>query len=350
MKHYPIDAKPDRSISSGEQDYLYFSGTNYLGIGSVKEFEDLVVNAIRKYGLNHGSSRSSNVQLEVYGKFEEYFAEQAEAEAGLLLSSGFLAGSIAVKTLKKSADIVIVSPDAHPAIQPNDEGFISSMTMEEWENHCITISHGYKGKHIAFISNAVDPLMLQEHKFGWVEKLSPKNRYTLLIDDSHAFGVLGKGIFGTYSQHATPEVAVITCGSLGKGLGMPGGIVLGPEYFIKKLQSEIKFRTASPPPPAFFEAFLEGQNYFGQQREKLLENIRYFRSLTQENPAIKSLEGYPVFTFENEAWVEILAQNSIIISSFPYPFSDDPAVNRIVLSGYHKKADLEKLAAILNNL
>ncbi|WP_143962913.1 aminotransferase class I/II-fold pyridoxal phosphate-dependent enzyme [Litoribacter populi] len=350
MKHYPIDSKPDRSITSQTEEYLYFSGTNYLGIGSVKEFEDLVVKAIRKYGLNHGSSRSSNVQLEVYGKFEQLFAQEAGAEAGLLFSSGFLAGSVAVQTLKKTADLVIVSPDAHPAIQPNDAGFISTMSMEEWEKDCLTISQGYKNKHIAFVSNAVDPLKLKVHSFDWMKKLSPKNRYTLLIDDSHAFGVLGQGIYGTYSQFNHPNVAVITCGSLGKGLGLPGGIVLGPKYFIEKLQSEIKFRTASPPPPAFFEAFLNGTHHFERQRIKLQDNVSYFHHLTTDNPDIHYADGYPVFTFDNEEWVSLLSENGIIISSFPYPFLEDPAVNRIVVSGYHQKSDLEKVAAILNSL
>jgi 8-amino-7-oxononanoate synthase len=350
MNQHTIDTKTDRIIQSNGREYLYFSGTNYLGVSSVPEYEALVIAGIRKYGLHHGSSRSNNVQLEVFEKFEKHFAEKAGAEAGLLFSSGFLAGTVAVHHLKSKADMVIPSPDTHPAIQPEGTEPTSSMDFQQWINYCLTFSQAYEGKHIAFVSNAVDPLDLKVYSFDWINELSSKNRYTLLIDDSHAFGVLGKEIYGTFAQWKSLKADVITCGSLGKGLGIPGGIVLGPQEFIEELEQHIKFRTASPPPPAFYEAYLHGKHFYSRQQEKLMKNIRQFRELIKELKGIHGLEGYPVFVLPTADWAEHLEQKGIIVSSFPYPHPNDPPVNRIVLSGFHTEKDLKYLSDVLHSL
>jgi 7-keto-8-aminopelargonate synthetase-like enzyme len=43
-----------------------------------------------------------------------------------------------------------------------------------------------------------------------------------------------------------------------------------------------------------------------------------------------------------------LLQQQILISSFPYPNPTDKTLNRIVLSAWHEKEDIEKLIAAIN--
>jgi len=347
MKHYPIHSKVDRAITFGDRELLYFSGTSYLGMGNLPEFEEQIIKGIRKYGASHGSSRGSNLQLQVYEDFENFFSEQAGADRGLLFSSGFMAGSAAVKVLKATSDLIIAAPDAHPAIFPNDQTSQSKMSFEEWIQYCQSLAHVYNGKRITFLSNAVDPLKLQIHSFDWLNNLPTDNTYTLLIDDSHAFGLLGKGLFGTYAKWSQLPIRIITCGSLGKALGIPGGVVLGDKEFIGQLEHETMFRSASPPAPAFYDAFLNSQPLYDQQKSKLAANVQLFKNLTQQIGYLNSCEDYPVFAFEDDTLVEKLVQAGIIVSSFPYPELTDPSVNRIVLSAYHRDSDLHKLALSL---
>lgn len=350
MKHYPIKAKVDRSIFYDNKEMLYFSGTAYLGMGNLPEFEILIIEGLKKYGPSHGSSRGSNLQLQVYDDFENYFAEKAGAEKGLLFSSGFMAGSAAVKVLKSEAEIIIAAPDAHPAIFPHDHAPNASMSFDQWVNNCITIAQGYDGKRFTFLSNAVDPLELHIHSFDWMNELPKTNQYTLLIDDSHAFGILGEDIFGTYAKWAKLPVDLVVCGSLNKALGLPGGIVLGKREFIDRLSQEIMFRSASPPAPAFCDAFLSAQDLYKVQKKKLEENVKFFQDQIQGQKFIKYTADYPVFAFEDESLVAELEKDNIIISSFPYPTQLDPCVNRIVLSATHTKNDLTRLAESLKKL
>ena len=346
MKHYPIHTKVDRSITYDDREMLYFSGTSYLGMGNIPGFEAHIIQGLKQYGASHGSSRGSNLQLQVYDDFERFFAIKAGAERGLLFSSGFLAGSAAVKVLSDTSDMVLTAPDAHPAILPNQE-HDATLTFGQWTLHCRDRALSVDGRHITFLSNAVDPLTPTVHDFSWINDLPTTNTYTLLIDDSHAFGIVGEDIFGTYKKWSPLSAEVMVCGSLGKALGIPGGIVLGDKNRIGRLEQETMFRSASPPPPAFYHAFLQSQPLYEQQKAKLEHNVQLFNQLTSGLAFLKSHEGYPVFAFDDEKLVEQLEKDNIIISSFPYPELSDPSINRIVLSAYHEKEDLERLSDCL---
>jgi len=346
MKHYPIHAKVDRAITYDHREMLYFSGTSYLGMGNLAEFEDHIIQGIKIYGSSHGSSRGSNLQLQVYDDFERFFASKAGTERGLLFSSGFLAGSAAVKVLSATADMIFTAPDAHPAILP-DHAYDASLTFEQWARQCHETALTVEGLHITLLSNAVDPLIPSVHDFSWVNDLPNTNTYTLLIDDSHAFGIVGDDIFGTYKKWSKLKAEVIVCGSLGKALGIPGGIVLGDSHWIGRLEQETIFRSASPPAPAFYHAFLQSQPLYELQKAKLAHKVQLFSELTAGLAFLKSYKGYPVFAFDDETLVYKLEKDNIIISSFPYPELSDPCINRIVLSAYHQKEDLERLANCL---
>ncbi|KEO72176.1 aminotransferase class I/II-fold pyridoxal phosphate-dependent enzyme [Anditalea andensis] len=350
MKHYPIQSKVDRTIVYGNEEFLYFSGTSYLAMANLPAFEEQIILGLNKYGASHGSSRGSNLQLQVYEDFERFFSHQAGASRGLLFSSGFLAGTAAVKVIEASSDILLVAPDAHPAIVLPEHTASPSMSFDTWSHDCLSVARANEGKHITFLSNAVDPLKLDIHDFKWINSLPDHNTYTLLIDDSHAFGLIGKGIFGTYEKWSRLPVDLIVCGSLGKALGIPGGIVMGNENFITRLEQETMFRSASPPSPAFYEAFLNSQSLYEKQQLTLKANIALFKQLTVDLDYLKSCDQYPVFAFEDDKLVEKLEKENIIISSFPYPEVTDPCINRIILSAYHQEKDIHRLASCLKDI
>jgi 8-amino-7-oxononanoate synthase len=116
MKPFELQSKIGRTILHEGREYLFFSGTAYLGMGSVGEFEKLLIEGFSKYGISHGLSRVNNVRLGVYEQFEVFFAEKAKAEKSMVWSSGFLAGTAAVNYLKKDADKIFIAPDTHPAV------------------------------------------------------------------------------------------------------------------------------------------------------------------------------------------------------------------------------------------
>lgn len=349
MQHHPIAHKVDRVIPWEGKEYLYFSGTAYLGMGNLPEFEERIIAGIEKYGPNHGASRFSNVQLEVYDTLEKHFAAKAGAPYAALLSSGFLAGYLTQVLMSEMADEIWAAPDAHPAILPANFILDQNLSFREFAEGCIRKSHLVKGKTIAILSNAVDTIQPSVHDLEWVENLSPENTYYLLVDDSHAFGVVGDSIYGTYRQWRKLPVNLVVAGSLGKALAVPAGIILGDVYFMEKVKNSAIFRGASPPAPGYCEAFLVAEAIYQKQQVRLKENMDYFYQLIEGLEGLSYERDFPVVTFEKGGWAAKLLDTGMLISSFSYPRPEDAPVDRIVLSAYHRKEDLERLAGILRS-
>ncbi|WP_186757170.1 aminotransferase class I/II-fold pyridoxal phosphate-dependent enzyme [Echinicola salinicaeni] len=343
MQHHPISHKIGRIIPWQGKDYLYFSGTAYLGMGSVPEFEEMIMAGLMQYGPNHGASRFSNVQLRVYQELEDYFAQEADAPFASLLSSGFMAGYICHSILGEICDELWPAPDAHPAILPNNLDVDSNCSFGEFAQNCIKKSHTCKGKTIGILSNAVDTIKPAIHDFQWVEALSPANQYYLLIDDSHAFGVFGKGIFGTYSFWKDLPVQLIVTGSLGKALATPAGMILGDAAFVGKVKNGAMFRGASPAAPGNCQAFLQAGSLFAHQQRLLRGNMEYVFDKVKDLPGLRFEQDFPVLTFEGSGFAEQLMKAGILISSFSYPRPEDIPVDRVIISAYHRIEDLDFL-------
>ena len=349
MSHTYFTDLPDREIICKGKPYLQFSGTSYLGMGSHPEFRQMLISGLLKHGPNHGSSRNSNVQLPIYDAFESHFAAGSGAAEAALLSSGYMAGQLALNTLRPLVDLTWTAPETHPAITFGSQQ-ASGDSHSQWQKKCVAKSHELMGQKILILSNAVNPLLPEIYNFKWLKKLSPANKYFLLIDDSHAFGLLGEGVFGTYGQWKNLPVELMVCGSLGKALALPAGIILGSQPMISEVRKNAIYRTSSPPAPAFLEAFMKGRDIYRRQQEKLNKNLHYMFSALEGMEGFKFLPDYPVVSFEAASWVERLHQEGFALSSFPYPLPGSPPVNRIVLSAWHLLSDLEKLVKALKIL
>jgi 8-amino-7-oxononanoate synthase len=348
-KHLITDRANSRLSAHGE-DFLQFAGTAYLGIAQVPAFEKLLIEGIKKYGANHGSSRQSNVQLAIYDVFEGFFAAQTGAEKVRLLSSGFLAGHLAVEVLRKEVDLLWIAPDTHPAILPHGQSGNPNQPFESWSEQCREKSKSLRGQRIGILSNAVNPLKPQIYDFTWIKDLAPLNEYFVLIDDSHAFGTVGTDIFGTYSKWKHVIANLLVCGSLGKALSLPAGIIQGSKTLLDKVDAHPIFRSSSPPAPAFLHAFLNAQELYKIQQKKLRKNTaQVFQSIRNMRDFFM-LGDFPVVTFKKSDWVDKLLEENIIASSFPYPGPSDDSLNRLVITATHSEADLCHLVNRLREL
>ena len=106
----------------------------------------------------------------------------------------------------------------------------------------------------------------------------------LLLDDAHGIGVLGKTGAGSCEHfQIDPSTVTALCCPLGKAFGSYGAIVAGSSNIIEQLIQGARpamYTTALP--PALAAASLQSLELMEQEawrREKLHENIRYFKTL-----------------------------------------------------------------------
>ena len=350
MNPLALSARLGKKLLIEGKEYLFFNGTSYLGLDSLEAYGRIVESNVKKWGTHHGLSRTNNVRLAIYDAFEEYFSTQAGAQAAALFSSGYLAGIAASQYLFPKADQCWSAPDTHPAILPSGLRADSSLSFSQWMHACLERASTLPSQKILILGNAVDPLKAEIHAYDWVALIAEKHEVTLLIDDSHAFGVLGNGLFGTYSQWKQEGVQLVISGSLGKGLATPGGIVLGSQDLIQGVKSQSIFAGASPPSPALLQSFLDAQDLLQVQQGKLKELTSFFYQQNRLLPQIQGTSNFPVFVYSPDLWAEKLQEQGYITSSFPYPTASGPKVNRMVLSASHTREELSALSQMLAHL
>ncbi len=332
------------------KDYLYFSGTSYLGIAQDMGFLNVLADNLFEFGANHGQSRINNIRLRVVDEFEESFAQSAGSESAAVFSSGYLACIAAWKSLVADADEVWIAPDAHPAVIPDGYSPAVQLNFIQWKRACLEQSEALSARRILIIGNAVDPFECEIRDYAWVREIAKKHDVRQLIDDSHAFGTLGDSIYGTYRQWKSPGVNLVVSGSLGKGLGLPAGIVLGEGFQIDRIKDTPLFGGASPASPGHLATFLVMEARYLEKKAWLMDACGIFARETADIWEIKGSPHFPAFVYTEDKWVTEFEKAGIITSSFPYPTPQSRRVNRIVISGFHETDDLLYLSDIIHNL
>ncbi|HEX8529159.1 MAG TPA: aminotransferase class I/II-fold pyridoxal phosphate-dependent enzyme, partial [Cytophagales bacterium] len=336
------DHLPGRTVRLDDGEYRYFSGTSYLGMARSEAFMDLLRAGMDRYGANYASSRGGNLQLAVYGEAEDALARFAGAPAALTVSSGMLAGQLVAKALPEGA-LLLYGPRTHPALwrHPGDN---YQAAWQPWADALPDRVAQAPEPEIVILTNALDPLQGERYDFSWVGRLPAGRRITLVVDDSHGLGVTGEGGGGIYRQlRAFPQVRPVVIASLGKALGLPGGVILADETLLDAIRRMAYFGGASPVPPAYLHAFLRAAPLYDAARQRLAANISHFTRLAAPAGLFRYQPDYPVFYTPVNALCDFLREKRILISSFPYPTPDSPHLTRIILSSLHAENDIAYL-------
>lgn len=336
-----VNQFPDRIIEIDHEEYLYFGGTAYLGLPTNKEFQELVIKNIRKWGTSYGSSRSANIKLTAYENGETFLASLIKAESAVTVSSGMLAGKLVIDELKKQTDSFFHFPNTHPAIQVRDSlpvflnGEINPRLLDAQSEKITVLTDGVSG----FQTKAIDLSALKQ--------IPDHKEITLLIDESHSFGILGQNGCGIYSEINLAIKRKIMISSLGKAFGLNGGVIASDATFIHQIKNLDIFISAAGMNPAFVQTLADAAALYKIQHQKLLENLNYMDQKLIKNQNIKFDKTYPLIYLEDNNLIDILKANKIIIANFKYQENANN-LNRIVITANHLQKDLDKLIEILN--
>lgn len=330
-------------IVVGGEKYLYFGGTAYLGIPLQEDFQQLYLKGLKQFGLNNGTSRGNNVQLGIYDEVEQYAAEKFGAEATLITSSGYLAAQLTIKHCSAHGE-VRYAPATHPALWQNE---VSNMAADfkDWATNIVNEINASEQINWVIISNSMNNLYPEIYDFSFIKQL--QKQVTLIVDDSHGIGINNNGLGAFSSIIQCENVEIVVVASMAKALGVDAGIVLASSKTIKRLKQTNEFLGASPPSAAGLYAFMQAKDIYEKALIKLNQNMVYFNEMLRENKEWHFIPNFPVYLSKNADLSTKLFNSNILISSFPYPDKDGPIINRVVLSSWHTKTDIEELIEAL---
>jgi 8-amino-7-oxononanoate synthase len=247
-----------------------------------------------------------------------------------------------VEQLQHSTDLIFHFPNTHPAIlHPFSLPLIQNGKLNPFLLDP-TVSR------IGIVADAIPSLDVTPIDLCILRDIPIDKEITLLLDESHSIGILGEHGQGIMYQFELPNVHhKIVIASLGKAIGLSGGIIAGNSQFIEALKKQRDFVGASGMNPAFLETFIQAQSLYNTQRQKLRENLNYVGKHLIPNTAFTFTKNYPAIYFDHEELLQLLIDNAIIPTSFPYPTASGK-LSRIVISAHHTKPDLDKMVQELN--
>ncbi len=346
------DSLPGRSATLTDgREFLWFSGTDYLGMSHDETFQAHLAEGFRRYGTHYGSSRNGSVQLAIFQEVEASLAEFVGAPAALVVSSGMWAGQLLVSGLEADAAIHY-APRVHPALW-GPQFATEEVAWAKWlESTVQRIQQSDAQQAHVVCTDAVGSPWVEEYDLQLLHKLPDDRQILLIVDDSHGLGVLGEGGTGAFFQLPQSEnLRSVVTASLNKALGVPGGVIFGDRDFIQNIRQSPRFAGSSPAAPAYFHALQQNLDVslYQEAHRKLLSNITYFKSKFSRPNLLDSVENYPVFCSRNSSLYPHLLENKILTSHFSYPKPTDPAIVRLVITASHQKEDLDRLAEVLYN-
>jgi 8-amino-7-oxononanoate synthase len=339
---FQLKTKPNRKIKIDEKEYLFFSGTSYLGISENADFQELIKQGLEIYGSAYGSSRNSNLQIDIYEKAEQKLADFVNAPAAITLSSGMLAGQVIINQL--FGHEFIYSPQTHPACWHTPTIAAPKMPFNEWTEQLIQ-NFPYSDKPKVIVCNANDGLKNETMNFDWTMQLPDNQQITLLIDDSHSIGIVGERGEGIYSKiKVKPSVRLVVTASLHKAMGVVGGVVFSDKDFIQQIRECAFFSACSPIAPSLLWAYLNSGELYQNQLKKLRLNINRFHQQIAHLEMFRFQKDFPVYWTSRDEIYQKLLEKNILIYQFVYPAKTGQRNTRIVLSAWHEEGDIDELA------
>lgn len=344
---------PGRTVTLKDgRELLWFSGTDYLGMGHDAAFSGYLADGLARYGTHYGSSRNGSLRLAVFEEAEVLLAALVGAPAALAVSSGMWAGQLVMKSLDQLDAHFYCAPRVHPALWGR-QYTAGQGAWSDWARATITaIQECESNRPHVILTDSVGSPWVENFEFELFLDLPDNRPVFLVVDDSHGLGVMGEkgqGVFSGLPQKA--NITVIVTASLNKAMGVPSGVIFGNAGFLDELRQSPFFAGSSPSAPAYFYALQQSlvQGVHQRAHELLQENVKYFTRNLTDRAEFDYVEKYPAFCSRHADLHPFLFERNILTSCFSYPMPTDPAITRVIVTAIHQKKDLDCLAEVLCN-
>jgi glycine C-acetyltransferase len=345
----------------GHGDVIVLSSNNYLGLCDVPEVVQAGKDALDRFGAGTASVRFICGTFTVHRALEEACARLVGTKASLSFVSCWNANEAVPGTLLGEEDIVISD-------QLNHASIIDGIRLAKAITKCQTAVYRHadlddlrekltaaRDRRVRMvITDGVFSMEGAIARLPDLAELCRRHDAVLVVDDSHASGVLGRTGRGTAEHFGmVGEVDIITS-TLGKALGgAAGGFVASTEsvcdYLTQRARPQL-FSNALPPTVAASAlASIEYLERHPERVETLRQNSRYFRQrliadgfkpLAGETPIIPVILGE---TAQAIAMSDALLKEGVFVTGFGYPVvPQGQARIRCQISAAHTRDDLDQ--------
>ena len=343
------------TIQTG-QKVLNLCANNYLGLADHPDVIRAAQDSYAKWGYGLSSVRFICGTQEVHKELEKKISEFLDTADTILYSCCFDANTGLFETLLTAEDAIISDQLNHASIIDGirlckaQRLRFKNSDMQDLEEKL------HQAQSARFRMIATDGVFSMDGTIAKLDRiceLAEKYDSLVMVDDSHATGVLGKhGRGATEHCGVMGRVDIIT-GTLGKALGgASGGFTSGRKEIIELLRQRSRpylfSNTLAPAIAAASLKVLEMLMASTELCDKLAENTRYFRQklaglgldvIPGEHPIVPIMLGDAVLA---QKMAEKLLEKGVYVIGFSYPVVPKGAARiRTQISAAHSTKDLD---------
>ncbi len=352
----PLETRQGPWVQAEGNKLLMLSSYDYLGLIGDPRIDAAAIEGIRKYGTGSGGARLLTGTLDLHKMMERDLAAFKGAPEVLTFSSGYLANLAVIAGLFSAQDRVVMDALCHRSVV--DACKMAGVQVQRFKHNDMDslrheIANGPAANRTLIISDGVFSMDGDICPLADLVQIKKDTNTYLMIDDSHALGVLGKGGHGVDELFGIPTNEIdIWTGSFAKAVPSNGGWVAGSQQLLIFLQHAASpFIFSAALSPSSVSVVREALRIMWTEPERyvrLHDNANFLRGGLQELGYDTGLSETPIIpvNFESEEHCAFAAAmlRSMGVGATPILFPAVPlgsARLRLCVTAAHTKDDLQ---------
>lgn len=285
----PLDSRQDIEVIMEGERRLMMGSNNYLGLTVHPDIIEAGVEAVQTLGTGCSGSRFLNGTLNIHLELERELASFLNKERVMTFSTGFQTNLGIISALVGKDDYVIMDRENHASLY--DGCKLSSGRMLRYKHNNINdleskLRRIPENSGILIVTDSVFSMSGDVANLPEICKLAKQYGARVMVDDSHALGVIGELGRGSASYFGLEDEIDIYMGTFSKSLASVGGYMAASERVIDYVchNSRPYIFSASLPPvnAATALAALRHMMKHPELIDRLRENALYMRSKLKE--------------------------------------------------------------------
>jgi 8-amino-7-oxononanoate synthase len=290
---------------------IMLGSNNYLGLTSNEEVIEAGRKALLQYGSGCSGSRFLNGTTKLHLALEKELAEFLNKDEVVTFSTGFQTNLGVISALCGRNDYIFCDKENHASIYDGCKLSYAKQTlryhhsdMEDLEKQLQSVPFE-NGKLI--VTDGVFSMGGDICKLPDIVRLAKKYNARVMVDDAHAFGVIGKGGRGTASHFGLEKEVDIIMGTFSKSLASIGGFMAASKsvcnYVKHNSRPYVFCASITPASVECARAALQIIKREPQRIKRLKEVADYARKcLKEKHVDIRDSEApiIPINTYDNE--------------------------------------------------
>lgn len=335
---HPIQTAPGNEVIVDGRKCIMVGSNNYLGLVDHPRVKEASAAAAMKYGSGCTGSRFLNGTLDLHLELEEKLARFIGKQAALVFSTGFQTNLGVISCLVGKNDAVVIDRQDHACIVDGcrlSHGKLHKYAHNDMKDLERVIGNVRNNSTRGGVMIAVDGVFSMEGDIcdlPRIVEIAREQNGTVMVDDAHAVGVLGKTGAGTAEHFGLTDQTDIIVGTFSKSFAALGGFVAADRDvidFIKHNARSLIFSASiTPASAAAVLAALEIIQQEPERREHLWRNAhrmqREFKNLgldigKTETPIVPIVVGEDLecFAFWKALYDEGVFTNPVIQPAVP---------------------------------